>query len=622
MRFGLFAGPAFTDQCLAYRDVEGQAFHGDVVLGWTDEAAPCDPLLPSSRRTAGHVVVVDESYRWPDAVVPIEIAPQFSAAHVELIEQALREYEWWTKVRFVRRSEVNAANYPDYVSVVPVAEDQPDYVAGRSPLGRRGGRQLLELRRSTAHPGPSTYRAFLHELGHTLGLLHEHTRADRDEHLEVRLENILPEVRAGFERVVDDQARLRGPYDYLSVMHYGRTSGSVDDQDTLIARDEAYLDQIGKRPFLSDGDIAAIDSLWPELSRKSPPIAAALVSVEAGVVSGWACDRDHLDRPLTIRIGIGRPTKQLRGESTPVHALAYTVTADVFGRNHSSDAPYMCRGLKHGFTLTLPDWQKLKGQPLFAYVVPNGNEAPRDPILARGSGTVIGDAKPIGRLFGAVNGLIEGLASDPDDPQSPVTVEVSLSPPVHGRPLRPGDGFRTYRVVTTRIDDGTRIATSQGTQAPLFGFRVFVPGWRSKRDWRISGRVLNLADGKPHDLDVWASKFTINPVPKGSVALRAREVVGWACEGDVQTPITVRVRVWTEGSTPFTKVLKTLGTTLANLPTDARVAERCGGAGSYGYRFPIDRVAHAGKLLVVEAINRGEGMDTSLTPPAGLLISP
>lgn len=59
----------------------------------------------------------------------------------------------------------------------------------------------------------------MHEIGHALGFYHEQNRSDRDDHLEVRLDNVKEVYRGNFIKFpsLNDVT-----YDYNSVMHYGR----------------------------------------------------------------------------------------------------------------------------------------------------------------------------------------------------------------------------------------------------------------------------------------------------------------------------------------------------------------------------------------------------------------
>jgi hypothetical protein len=57
-----------------------------------------------------------------------------------------------------------------------------------------------------------------HEIGHALGLFHEHQRADRDAHVEVRVPPRWYRTRDQYLALTD--LTPCGPYDLSSVMHY------------------------------------------------------------------------------------------------------------------------------------------------------------------------------------------------------------------------------------------------------------------------------------------------------------------------------------------------------------------------------------------------------------------
>lgn len=65
----------------------------------------------------------------------------------------------------------------------------------------------------------------VHELGHSLGLRHEHQRADRGQYVAAILENVRDGKEHNFD-VLEDDTRLT-PYDYLSIMHYRRKAFCV-----------------------------------------------------------------------------------------------------------------------------------------------------------------------------------------------------------------------------------------------------------------------------------------------------------------------------------------------------------------------------------------------------------
>ena len=61
----------------------------------------------------------------------------------------------------------------------------------------------------------------LHEILHALGVYHEHTRPDRDSFVTINYNNIQSGYESNFDKKVGTNV-YNTPYDYGSVMHYGR----------------------------------------------------------------------------------------------------------------------------------------------------------------------------------------------------------------------------------------------------------------------------------------------------------------------------------------------------------------------------------------------------------------
>lgn len=67
------------------------------------------------------------------------------------------------------------------------------------------------------------YGLYLHELGHTIGLRHEHQHPDRDQGVQINMNNVHERMRQWFKTIDRKELNFYGvPYDMQSVMHYGQ----------------------------------------------------------------------------------------------------------------------------------------------------------------------------------------------------------------------------------------------------------------------------------------------------------------------------------------------------------------------------------------------------------------
>ncbi|VDO30582.1 unnamed protein product [Brugia timori] len=105
----------------------------------------------------------------------------------------------------------------------------------------------------------------VHELGHVIGFWHEHTRLDRDQHVDIFYKSIQQAQDYNFEKLKSDEIDSLGePYDYASIMHYARDTFSRGMYlDTILPKVKfGQRPEIGQRMQLSPGDISQTKKLY------------------------------------------------------------------------------------------------------------------------------------------------------------------------------------------------------------------------------------------------------------------------------------------------------------------------------------------------------------------------
>src|ERR1700730_10391197 len=196
---------------IVYQLWNGMAvIEGDIILGpagpmGSDSTAP----VPTHQRVIKPegIAISYSAQFWP-SVNGIFQVPYVITGSSSNLTTALTNFnqEFSGLIQFVSRS--SQANY------VNVTVNAGGGREGFSNVGMIGGEQTLNC------GDGCTVATWIHEMGHTVGLLHEHQRPDRANYITLNLANAdLPNVPGNFTLFTYDYQTI-GLFDYASVMEY------------------------------------------------------------------------------------------------------------------------------------------------------------------------------------------------------------------------------------------------------------------------------------------------------------------------------------------------------------------------------------------------------------------
>jgi len=161
--------------------------------------------------------------KWKEGKIPYYLSGDFTNSDTAAIENAMQQWENVCGVKFYKVSprarayNIKRTNENSWSSSIGEnnAVCYMDFGEGESPLPH-----------------------IIHELGHTLGLLHEHQRPDRDLYVKIHFDRIISSYVHNFEiqnNPLIDESKYR--YDYNSIMHYPPVSFSIDGLETITSLD-------------------------------------------------------------------------------------------------------------------------------------------------------------------------------------------------------------------------------------------------------------------------------------------------------------------------------------------------------------------------------------------------
>ena len=211
---------------------------GDMVIGKVAPSGLTELLNRGVGRTGGLDL-------WTDGIVYYQKSDSLPANDVAKIDEAVAHWNQYSSLNLIERTGELIETQPDYIQFEPSG-------GCASWVGRIGGEQSIWVGETC------TTGSVIHEIGHAIGLFHEHTRTDRDNFINVLWDNIVEGKEFNFD-ILDAGAEDLGEYDYESVMHYGATFFSRNGEPTILSPDGI---QVGQRIALSQTDLESVNTIY------------------------------------------------------------------------------------------------------------------------------------------------------------------------------------------------------------------------------------------------------------------------------------------------------------------------------------------------------------------------
>jgi hypothetical protein len=209
-------------------------FQGDIVL--SDQQLAGDNALHKGGASFS---------RWPGAKIYYTVAGNMGSINANKITTAVNEYNSKTNTQWIPRT--NQTNYVEFIFGSSSGSD------GWAHIGYQGGKQTISLDQYIS------VGSVIHEMGHTVGLYHEHARKDRDQYVSIQWNNIQDGQAYNFNMY--NSGTDIGPFNINSVMMYWPNSYSKNGQPTIKRANNTTFTY--NRTGFTTGDINTINAMYP-----------------------------------------------------------------------------------------------------------------------------------------------------------------------------------------------------------------------------------------------------------------------------------------------------------------------------------------------------------------------
>lgn len=228
---------AFGPKKVYYKLVDGIAIaQGDMEL----EVYPTKNLV--RQKGAG---AFDSYRKWSRRTIPYTIDPNIP--NKERIYDAIKHYHQETQIKLVKRTNERA-----YVEFKFNGEN--------GSCSSFIGRKCPWCKQQIRVPNWCRAGSIIHEIGHALGMIHEHTRWDRGNYVKINWDNIKEDAKSNFYRfplIFRSYTR----FDFGSIMMYGPYAFAIDGSKPTITKKDGSTYSV-QRNGLSNYDKQALAKMY------------------------------------------------------------------------------------------------------------------------------------------------------------------------------------------------------------------------------------------------------------------------------------------------------------------------------------------------------------------------
>ncbi|WP_378183246.1 M12 family metallopeptidase [Aquimarina sp. SS2-1] len=239
----------FNDDVVLVEDLgDGTYLGGDIIYEsrqLTDQRIGYDPNPTPDQELDERLGFYRGVQKWPNNTIIYVFDGNLTNNQRQVSLNSMQEWNTKTNIKFKERTN------EDYY--VTITNSGRNCNCASANLGVNGNRGRINMGVQTSEV------VMIHEIGHTLGYIHEQTRSDRDNHVRILFENIQSGAESQFRK--NENSVNIGAFDIKSTMMYGAYTFSKNGLPTIVQLDGTTHPR--RRPELSAGDIAGTNQIYP-----------------------------------------------------------------------------------------------------------------------------------------------------------------------------------------------------------------------------------------------------------------------------------------------------------------------------------------------------------------------